>query len=226
MRRILKLVVSRIWRAIGFALTVIGLSGIPGDIDQWGAWVSTLSEHHVVKDVAGGILRFVEYADQPILRIALFLLGLTMLFWPLRFFWRMRHRARLWWRKKVSEEVWVSEEDALEEIRASDWASLKAPHVTETRQLLGIGNFSESALRGFSTQTVSGMSKSEKALARFRMYLEATLRSFHANNPNSVRRNSDDETETNLSALTKYLDEALSGEVEEEFGRVPAISVE
>ena len=74
-------------------------------------------------------------------------------------------------------------------------------------------------------RTVSGLSDKEKARIRFGMYLRASLKSFQKNNPSAVRKTADGGIETELTALRRFLDAALDGELAEEFGDVPDFDV-
>ncbi len=119
----------------------------------------------------------------------------------------------------VKDHVWVSDDEALDYVRQSEWAKLRAPHITEASPLTALANISL-----HTTRTVSGMSNRERALVKFDIFLRSTLRTFQRNHPAAVRE-SEGQRETELNTLTEFLDEALAQDVQEEFGGVPNITV-
>ncbi len=157
---VLKIWIWRFWGLFGFVSLIIGLSGVPGDIEQWSVWISAMIENPIVLKLAEQATYIANVVNQPISRLVLVFVGLVAIAWPLRWFWRLRHKIRIYGRSLVSENVWVSKEDAIEEIRRSDWAKLKEPHIVDRTPLLERLSLS-AATSNFST-TVSGMSDAEK----------------------------------------------------------------
>ncbi|EYD77771.1 hypothetical protein Rumeso_00498 [Rubellimicrobium mesophilum DSM 19309] len=123
----------------------------------------------------------------------------------------------------MADEVWLSEKDAIETLKQSDWGMLRIPHITETVNRFDTAGLA--ALLGHSTtRTIAGMSDAEKGRRKYLMFLGRTLRSFAESNPEATRQ-VDDKQEYERGALLKFLDLALEDELEDEFGRVPSYRV-
>jgi hypothetical protein len=156
------------------------------------------------------------FLNLPFVRVALIVLGAIVVFWPLRAFQRLRSRLRILGGSIMAEKQWISEEDALEVIRSSEWAKSREPYQTES---LGISSF-----KAFN-RVVSGMTQNERDELLFSQFIRATLASFHKDNPKAKDANEDGETKTELSALKTFLDAALMSDAEEKFGKVPSHKV-
>ena len=113
---------------------------------------------------------------------------------------------------------WISEEDALEVIRSSEWAALKEPHRVENLVESSLGNL-------VGSRTVSGISPKQKDQVLFDAFLRATLISFHQNNPEAIEVNEEGEARTELSSLKLFLLKALMDEMEQKFGKVPSFKL-
>jgi hypothetical protein len=123
----------------------------------------------------------------------------------------------------MTEKIWISEQEAVKVIRDSDWAELKAPHITERRAFFELSALSNAM--GGSEVTVSGVSDKQRKMRKFNMFLSATLRSFQRNNSSAVRVAESGDKETELSALNAFLIKVMDDELLDEFGQVPSITV-
>ena len=99
---------------------------------------------------------------------------------------------------------------------------LREPYTYETRSIVDTGALF-AALN--HKHTVSGMSPERKAARKFKIYIEATLRAFHRNNPEAVRQSKEGTSETELNTLRAFLQEALDREIIDEIGHVPNIKI-
>jgi hypothetical protein len=206
---------SRFYGFVGFALLIVGLSGVPGDIDEWYNWISAMVENPTVQVLAEFAADSAQLINEPVVRVLLGLIGLAALAWPMKRFLRIRYKFKIWGKSIMSEKVWISQSEAVQEIRGSYWAELKEPYVSETRSLID-----GSALFNTLNQkhTISGMSPEKKAQRKFKLFLEATLRSFQRNNPDAAKQVEEGKTETELNALRAFLQEALDQEYSMKWG--------
>ncbi|PWE35191.1 hypothetical protein DD563_03955 [Pelagicola sp. LXJ1103] len=203
-------------------MLVVGFSGVPGDIDQWYDWISAVVENPTVQRRAEFAADAAHLINDPIVRFALGAIGIIAIAWPMQRFLRLRYKIKIWGKSKMSEKVWVSEDEAISEIRDSDWGEMKEPYVSEPNSF-GAGSAIFKALN--QRHTISGMSPERKAQRKFQIYLKATLRAFHKNNPNAVREVEGGRKETEIGALRDFLQEALDREILQEIGQVPDIKV-
>jgi hypothetical protein len=130
-----------------------------------------------------------EFVIWPSFHWALAIAATVALGWDLMPVWRVRHRFWGFWRRTLSsEEIWLGRESALDAIRASQWAQLRAPGRT-------IGEILTRSL--FNSPESLALHASQ---VKFNLYLEMTLDSFAADNPNYVRI---------TSGKKEYLEEKL-----------------
>ncbi|KIN72769.1 hypothetical protein [Sulfitobacter guttiformis] len=214
--------VLRFYGVLGFLLLIVGFSGVPGDIDQWYVWIAAVVENPTIQKWAEFAADAAQLINEPIVRIALGAIGLIAIAWPMQRFLRLRYKVKIWGRSKMSEDVWVSHEEAIREIQESEWGELREPYTYETRSIVDTGALF-AALN--HKHTVSGMSPERKAARKFKIYIEATLRAFHRNNPEAVRQSKEGTSETELNTLRAFLQEALDREIIDEIGHVPNIKI-
>lgn len=176
----------------------------------------------LVRGLAEHAVTLAEFVNKPEVRLPLIALGLMAMAWPMRRFLRLRYKIKIWGKSKMSEKIWVSKNDAVREVRESDWGELKEPYVSETRSIIDTSAIFASLNQKY---TVSGMSPERKAQKTFTIFLEATLRAFHRNNPKAFRQDKEGNDETELNALRAFLQEAMDQEVIEAIGHVPNIKV-
>lgn len=227
MWRFLKKIQKRFWALVALLLWVVGLGGVPGSLTQWSVWINVgarwinaMIDDLFVMEWAARAVRIAEYINQPAVRVGLFVLGCVIFAWPLRWFWRIRRKVRLFGRSILENEIWLDESDAFEELRTSDWARLKEPHVVHRHGFLNIPR----ALTGEEV-TVSGMSETEKDSEKYKMYLRATLLSFQASNSSAVRSALDGSKEIEITALRKFLQAAVNVELQRDYGDIPVFNV-
>ena len=185
MRKRLGSISSVCWHLFSAAMTLLGISGIPANLEQWSKWIAewrqwidAMAYDPEVQLWADRAVAVAEFINQPAMRVSLFVIGVAGLTWHMRRFWRLRFKISVLWRKMVGEKIWITEDQAIDKIAQSDWGRLKAPHVTETRDLL----YSMKAT--FSrTDTIMGVPDKEKAEIKFNHFVKTTLRAFHENNP-------------------------------------------
>lgn len=210
------------WYFLAVFVFLVGLSGVPGDIQQWTVWVSAMVENPIVLKLAEAATDMAAYINYPFSRVILVFVGLIIFAWPMRWFWRFRYKLWIWGRSQMSDQVWVSKDNAINEIKHSDWGRLKEPYVGERRPIVDFSLLSQSLTH---ERTISGIPPSRKAAKKFQLYIEATLRAFHKSNPEALRRNDDGTEETEVNTLRKFLQEVLDSEISAEFGEVPGFKV-
>lgn len=130
---------------------------------------------------------------------------------------RLRHRIRFRWRRALAGQVWITRDTAFKVVKESPWGRLKEPNVVRAVSLFDVSMLTRE-------RVVYGMSDTEKALLKFKLYVERTLNSFCASNP-SACRSSGDGQEIEEGALRKFLDKAVDEEVSGEFGEAPDYKV-
>jgi hypothetical protein len=215
--------VHKLWRwtknIVGGALALIGLAGLPEDVATWSTWIDTSLNHPRVLDLANRAVQLSEYINQGWLRGLFFVGGITIVLWAWRPFWRVRHKWLFRWRRLLSEQVWISRDDAIKLIKESPWGRLKEPNVVQT---VNVFDAFSSALT--KQRVVYGMSETEKKLLRFDIFIEKTLTQFCEVNP-SACRNSEGRAEIDETALRKFLMRAIDDEIRDEFGALPDYKV-
>lgn len=211
---------GRLWQVAGAALAVLGLAGLPDDLARWAAWIGPLMPPDLAERLPKVWAALAAALDHGGVRAALVLTGFALLFWHVRWFERVRYRIRMAGRSIMADEVWVSEADAMEAIRRSDWAQLRLPHVTEAPEA-----WQEMLARlmvpaSHQTRTVYGLSDAEKARRKYEMFLARTLAAFAESNPPAVREEGG-EVRYERGALLRFLGQALDEELRGEFGEPP-----
>jgi len=207
----------RVWGAIGIVNFVVGLAGVPGDIGTWITWIGGFMHDPLVLHLAEIAVAAAGFINQGWVRLALVIAGLLMFFWPLRWFWRLRHKAIFRWKRLMAEKVWITRNQAIKLMRASTWGQLKEPLITGS-----IGLFDNILGR---PQIVSGHTENNKKRIRFDAYVDLALRQFGETNKASVRTE-DGKTQFEEGALRAYLDKAVERELLAEFGDIPKIKVD
>jgi hypothetical protein len=212
--------VSKTWRfsrwVIGGGVFVIGLSGIPGDIELWQRWIDAIMYDPIVTELANKVVGFADFINQWWFRGLLVLSGLSIILWKTRPMWRLRHKLWFKWRKLVTEQVWISKESAIEILKNSDWGRLNEPNVVET-----ISIFDMAAI-GSRRRTVYGMSDTQKALLKYNIFINKALNNFASSNPKSFNQKKDEYDEV---ALRKFTRVAIDNDIESEFGSAPDYKV-
>lgn len=191
---------------VGTALNILGLAGLPDDIDKWSIGIGYVTRDDRVLYLAEKAVAFAEFINQPYIRFTLLLIGFLILIWRVPAFWRFRNRVVFAWSAKVSGVVWINRARALEVMRNSRWGSLKEPQ----------GSWSDLV----GNPMKFGMSETDRARERYNSFLELSLDSFEDRNPNCVKAE-DGSTLYNEAALSKFLRNAMRDEVEAEFGNIP-----
>lgn len=165
-----------------------------------------------------------DFVNEPMVRVGLVLMGLIIVLWPARWFWRIRHKVWIAGRKLVQERVWISHEEAMDLLEQSDWAILRIPHITERRSLIAEMFRSQANPNLVQDVTIYGISADEKRKKKYRLFLAETLRSFADKNSSAVRL-VEGQTEYDHAALGAFLSKALRDELKDEFGPVPDYKV-
>ena len=205
-------IIARLWLLFGGACTILGVAGLQDDIQTWYNWIDGMMNNAIALALAELAVEIANYLNIPEVRIALVAAGLSLMLWPARWFWRIRFRIRLIWRSAMTEKIWVSDDEALELVKQSDWAKLRVPHVTDVNLLPTLT---------FGRQTVYGLPKAEKEKLKYEVFLKQVLESFAENNP-TAHRVAEGMTQFEASCLRKFLSVALKEELGKEFGSVPS----
>lgn len=117
-----------------------------------------------------------EFITWPSVHWALAIAAVIALGWDWLPGWRFRHRIFAFWRRTLTiEGVWLEREAALDTIRASQWAQIRTPGRTISEILTRSLFNSPESLALHASQV------------KFNLFLEMTLDSFEASNPNYVR---------------------------------------
>ncbi len=88
MREKLKTYAAKAYGLLGFALLLIGLSGVPSDIAQWRTWLQPMIQAPVLEWLARAGAHFAAVLDHWSVRLTLIVGGLLLLFWHTRWFAR------------------------------------------------------------------------------------------------------------------------------------------
>lgn len=227
MWQLLSTTTIRFWAFVGIASTIIGFGGVPDDLATWTRWIDSMVNDPTVLWLATYAVEIADFINQAWVRIALVVVGVLLVIWPLRWFWRLRHRWLFKWRRFVSEQVWISRDDALTLIRESAWGRLKSPTITRrvrTPSSLYSGILSGLGGREYD-ERVSGLSDTEKALIKFSAYLAHTLDQFVEDNPSGCKKEKGGNELIDETKLRAFLKKAMEHEVRDEFGDVPSFKV-
>ncbi len=117
-----------------------------------------------------------DFVRRPRILWPLAAIALVILIWRARPVWSVQYRVFAFWRRALSiEGVWLERGAALDAIRASQWAQLRAPGRT----------ISEILTRSlFSSPESLALQASQ---VKFNLFLEMTLDAFETSNPNYIR---------------------------------------
>jgi len=205
------------WRfikwAVGWPLAFLGFVGLPDTLNQWARFIDwalvqigAIMTDPRVQYLAQKAVAVADFVNQTPVRVALVIVGVAILIWGWRPFWSLRHRLRFVWRTFLGEETWISREDALKLIRASDWAKLREP----------VSSIADSTARLLG----GGQSPYDRNVILYRRYIEMTLEKFEMYNPTCVR---EDEGKKQYSErlLRYFVDGALDDEAIAKFGKLP-----
>lgn len=193
---------------VGFAITFIGLAGLPENLATWQSWIDRVMSDPLVLALAERAVRVAEVVNLLPVRAALVAFGLLMIVWPVRWFWRIRHKLIFRWRRLVSENVWISRTEALKVIRESQWGRIKAPiNVSSGLRLLG-----RMGSGGYDDET--------QKQVKFAAYVKLTLDKFCESNPKHCRTQ-ESESQVDEVPLRRFLNLALEKELASEFGEIP-----
>ncbi len=206
----------------GLFSLLVGIAGMPDDLEQWYRWIAKLMNDPAIQSLAESVVAVTQIVNAPYSRIALIMLGLVLLAWPMRWFWRLRLKISFGGKLLMTKEAWIGGEEAVELVVSSEWAKLKMPHVTEQSP-----NALESLARGLTSQakTVYGASNKEKSEIKFRAYVNSVLESFSEVNSRSFRLSKEKNPEYEIHALNRFLDAALQDVIQKEFGSPPSFKV-
>lgn len=198
-------------RIAGILLFVIGLAGLPDDLDKWKSWIDKIISDPRVTELAEKIVQIAEFVNQPYSRGTLAIIGLLVLFWPIKKFWRFRSKLRFIWRKTLSDEVWITHPSATRLIRRSSWGVAREPKEPM---------FGSLSVLAFIDRNTPYQIKARK----FADYCDMVLDGFAKQNVGAVRK-TDDGVEYDEGKLRNYLSEAYQTELESEFGAMPHIKL-
>ena len=219
MRKLLRKIFVWARAAIGVCIAVVGLAGIPDDVATWSRWIDNLMYDPIVIALAERAVAVADFLNQNWVRGALVFAGVLMMIWPLRWFWRLRHRLKFKVRHLLAEQVWISRDDAVKVIKASPWGRLCEPNVVKS-----VTVFESLAQTWTRDRIIYGMSDVDKALLRYTVFVERTLESFCNANPTACRVNEGD-NEIDETALKAFLEMAIDEDIKNEFGNPPDYKV-
>lgn len=129
---------------------------------------------------------------------------LTILGWRSRLIWRVRRRISWLWGRALSEQVWISRDQAIRTIKDSPWGRIKEPNVVRT-----ISIFEPISANFSRQQVVHGMSDTAKELLKFDIFIQKTLDKFCEVNPSACRRGDAQKQEVDETALRVFLRKAI-----------------
>jgi hypothetical protein len=122
-----------LWRgakwALGWPIALAGLGGISDSIETWTRWIDRVLKlaSAAMTDpraayFAAKAVEIADFINQYPVRVGLFLAGAGILVWPMRWFWRFRHRLVFWGSRILDVTVWIGTDRALDLIQRSPWA--------------------------------------------------------------------------------------------------------
>ncbi|CAG1015842.1 hypothetical protein RHIZO_05170 [Rhizobiaceae bacterium] len=219
----MSIVGKRTWswgkRIVGGGLALIGLAGLPDDIATWAKWIDRMAYDPRVLELAEKAVEFSEVVNQWWIRGLLIVVGVSLAAWAWKPFWRLRHRWLFKWRRLVSEQVWITRDDALKLMKESPWGRLKEPNVVRS-----VSVFETMALGLTRERTIYGLSDTQKKLLKYEVFLDKTLDKFCETNPIACRLN-EGISQVDETALRAFLRVAMDEEISEEFGDIPSHKV-
>jgi len=217
----------RFWTGLGAFLfilfanigKILDLTERPEQVARLERWIGAIMADPRVNAIAEWLVSAVEFLDQWWVRSILILAALVLLSWHWRPFRALRHRLVFSWGKLLADQVWISQNKALEVLKESPWGRLMEPNVTKTV------NVFDNITLGFTRErVVYGMSDTQKALTKYNLFLERTLDSFCTANPTACRVQ-DGKNEIDEVALRRFILLAIDDEIRREFGDPPKYKV-
>lgn len=201
------------WRGFAVSTAIIGVAGLPDDFKTWSKWIDAVVNDPLVTALAEWAVAIAGFVNQPWFRITLVIVGMVMIIWPLRWFWRVRHRFLFKVRQTLSEEVWIDRGSALTLIRNSRWAGVRQPKPTIGDMVRSSGIFGD-------TESIF-----QKRIRKFDDYCAMALDRFEKQNPQFARW-AEGNKQYSEGKIREYLDEAYTDELEGEFGPLPDVKLE
>jgi hypothetical protein len=107
---------------LAWALFFIGLAGVPNNINIWTRLIDQVMNDPLVQSLTTEAVAIANFVNQFWVRILLVFIGVAILGWGWRPFWRLRHRVIFWGKRALNKEVWISRDRAIDAIRRSRWA--------------------------------------------------------------------------------------------------------
>lgn len=193
------------WQLAGAAGFLVGLSGVPGDIDTWNRWIDIAVSDPMVQTLAGYAVAIAEVVNYPVTRAGLVIGGGLVLLWPLKLFWRFRHRVVFAWRRALDQPVWIGRDRAHDLVAMSPWATSRQRRSEKPKSIFDVASYT---------------SRDPEALERLRMFGKwcgLVLKGSAEHNKEAYRKTETAE-EFDEVQLKKWLDGRYQNDIIGEFG--------
>ena len=201
-----KPIILRFWAFVGILNFIIGLAGIPGDLETWSKWIDPITRTQTAIFIARRIVILANFINQEWVRVLLITSGILMILWPIRWFWRLRHNLIFLWRTAVENEVWLDASKAAALIAASRWGQSRRRSAAKPKNIFDYNSL------------ISATNPQEREQDRkFKSWCEMALKKFVEETANS-KKTIADKTQYNESLLRNWLVERYDDEVISEFG--------
>jgi len=179
-------------------LTLLAIPDIPDEIAKWEQWLTDFVTDPRVHAVAVWASEVARIHNEIPVRLALGVIGIALLVWPARRFWRFRSKVWFLLRRTVTEIIWIDESKAFGLVHGSSWARYR---------------FNRNKPSVWTQPLMAGYGRDDMYIR----WCQKVLEHFEGQ-LNASRRAGDGKTEYNEGALRSYLQELYDSAVLKEFG--------
>jgi hypothetical protein len=131
-RKRIKSAIRKAWAftkwLMGGPIAFLGLAGLPDSLDIWSRWIEkSLGWFHAamtdprVQQLATAAVSIADFVNQSWVRAILVAVGVAILAWGWRPFWRLRHKLWFLGKRALNQKTWVSRSRAVDLVRNSRW---------------------------------------------------------------------------------------------------------
>lgn len=103
---------------LGPPLALLGIAGVPEDLETWSGWIDRVVNDPLVQDLAAKAVRIAAFLNQGWTRAALTTAGVALLAWPAFLLWRARRAKRVRAARRVFVPASISLADLAEPFKS------------------------------------------------------------------------------------------------------------
>ena len=130
---------------VGWPIAIVGLGGIPDSVNVWVRWIdkavlwagSAMTDPRV-QQLADKAVELAGFVNKAPVRFSLVIVGVSILVWGWRPFWRLRHRIFFSWRRALDQTVWIADDKAIDLVRNSRWARSRKRRAEKPKSFMSL----------------------------------------------------------------------------------------